>query len=301
MPPGQRGTLFFNPSSGAKLPAAESAALQDAAASAGLEVIRLTKEINVPETIRERMRRGVKLFIAAGGDGTINHVMQPLIHADGATLAVIPVGTYNHFAKDVGIPLPWREALDVALTGATRQVDAARINERFFVNNISMGLYPELVQKREERGRDYPRWKARLWAAYTTLQKFPHVTFTLETEHHEEVIRTQVLMISNNTYDLSRMGIEAPRNTLSEGRLSIYWIPHISRLELMKFGAHYLAGRVRTAPGFRSFRTSRMKLQSRKRTVNLGIDGEVMLMETPIVITSVPQGLLVKVPRESAA
>jgi YegS/Rv2252/BmrU family lipid kinase len=283
-----------------KLSGAELTALQDAATAAGLEVIRLTHEVNVSETIRDRIRRGVKLFIAAGGDGTINHVVQPLVHTEGATLGVIPAGTYNHFAKDLGIPLPWREALEVALTGATRQIDAARVNDRFFVNNVSMGLYPELVAKREERGRDYPRWKARLWAAYTTLQKFPHVTFTLETEHHEEVIRTQVLMISNNTYDLSRIGIEAPRNTLSEGRLSIYWIPHISRLELMKFGAHYLAGRVRTAPGFRSFRTSRMKLQSRKRAVHLGIDGEVMTMPTPIVITIVPQGLLVKVPRSSS-
>ena len=299
MPSTQRGTLFFNPSSGAKLSGAELTALQDAASEAGLEVIRLTHDVNVSETIRERMRRGLRLFVAAGGDGTINHVMQPLINADGATLGVIPVGTYNHFAKDLGIPLPWREALDVVLTGTTRQIDAARVNDRFFVNNVSMGLYPELVAKREERGRDYPRWKARLWAAYTTLQKFPHVTFTLETEHHEEIIRTQVLMISNNTYDLSRMGIEAPRNTLNEGRLSIYWIPHISRLELMKFGAHYLAGRVRTAPGFRSFRTSRMKLASRKREVHLGIDGEVMTMATPIVITIVPQGLLVKVPRDS--
>jgi YegS/Rv2252/BmrU family lipid kinase len=298
LPQSQRGTLFFNPSSGAKLPEAERTALQDAATAAGLEVIRLTKDVNITETIRDRMRRGLRLFVAAGGDGTINHVMQPLVHADGATLGVIPVGTYNHFAKDLGIPLPWREALEVVLTGTTRQIDAARVNDRFFVNNVSMGLYPELVAKREERGRDYPRWKARLWAAYTTLQKFPHVTFTLETEHHEEVIRTQVLMISNNTYDLSRMGIEAPRNTLSEGRLSIYWLPHISRLALMKFGAHYLAGRVRTAPGFRSFRTSRMKLQSRKRAVHLGIDGEVMTMPTPIVITIVPQGLLVKVPRE---
>jgi YegS/Rv2252/BmrU family lipid kinase len=299
LPSTQRGTLFFNPSSGAKLSGPELTALQDAATAAGLEVIRLTHDVNVSETIRDRMRRGVKLFVAAGGDGTINHVMQPLINADGATLGVIPVGTYNHFAKDLGIPLPWRAALEVVLTGTTRQIDAARVNDRFFVNNVSMGLYPELVAKREERGRDYPRWKARLWAAYTTLQKFPHVTFTLETEHHEEVIRTQVLMISNNTYDLSRMGIEAPRNTLSEGRLSLYWLPHISRLALMKFGAHYLAGRVRTAPGFRSFRTSRLKLQSRKRTVHLGIDGEVMTMPTPIVITIVPQGLLVKVPRGS--
>src|ERR1051326_5694743 len=87
-----------------------------------------------------------------------------------AVLGVIPMGTFNHFARDVGVPMAWREALDVALTGTTRQVDAARANDRFFVNNIAMGLYPELVARREERGREYPRWKARLYAAYATLQ-----------------------------------------------------------------------------------------------------------------------------------
>jgi len=298
LPASQRGTLFFNPSSGAKLSGAELQALQDAATAAGLEVIQLTHEVNVSETIRARMQRGVNLFVAAGGDGTINHVIQPLINAEGATLGVIPVGTYNHFAKDVGIPLPWREALDVIVNGTTRQVDAARVNERFFVNNVSLGLYPELVARREAKGRDYPRWKARLLAAWATLRKFRHVSLTLESEHREEVIRTHMLMVSNNPYDLSRIGIEAPRTTLSEGRLSIYWLPHMPRLALMKFVAHFLAGRVRTAPGFRSFRASQLRLQSRKRSLPIGIDGEVMMVQSPMVITIVPQGLLVKAPRE---
>ena len=160
-----------------------------------------------------------------------------------------------------------------------------------------MGLYPELVARREEKGRDYPRWKARLYAAYATLQKYPHVAVTLETEHHHEVIRTHVLMISNNSYDLSRLGIEAPRRALEEGRLSVYWLPHVPRLALTSFVAHYLAGRVHEAPGFRSFRTSRVKMQSSKHHLHLGIDGEVVTMDTPLVITIVPQSLQ----RESAA
>ena len=91
---------------------------------------------------------GTDLFIAAGGDGTINHVVQALVNTD-ARLGVLPMGTYNHFAKDLGIPLGWRAALDVALTGVTRQIDAERVNERFFFNYVSMCLYPELVSRRE--------------------------------------------------------------------------------------------------------------------------------------------------------
>lgn len=291
-----KGTVFLNPSSGTRFPAAEKQALEAAARDAGLEVIHLSRDVNVTETIRQRMREGSTLFIAAGGDGTINHVIQPLVHTE-AVLGVVPVGTYNHFAKDIGMPLDWRAALEVALSGEVRQIDAARANERFFVNNLSIGLYPELVASREAKGRDYPRWKARLQAFYTTFRQYSHVSFTVETEHHQEVIRTQAFMVSNNSYDLSRIGIEAPRSTLSEGRLSVYWLRHLPRLELMRFAAHYLAGRVSSAPGFRSFRTSKVKVQSSKRELRVGIDGEVFEMSMPLVITIVPSSLLVKVPR----
>ena len=288
--------MFFNPSSGAKTSAADLSALQQAASDAGLEVVRVTRELDSSKLIRKKMGEGVRLFVAAGGDGTINTVIQPLVNSE-AILGVIPVGTYNHFAKDLGIPLDWREALDVVVAGATKQVDTARINDRFFVNNVSMGLYPELVARREEKGRDYPRWKARLYAALATLRKYPHVAVTLESEHHQEAVRTHVLMISNNSYDLSRLGIEAPRVALEAGRLSVYWLPHVSRLALATFVAHYLAGRVHTAPGFRSFRTSRVRVQSSKKRFHLGVDGEVVTMETPLVIAIEPQSLSVKVPR----
>ncbi len=288
--------MFFNPSSGVKTPPAELSALEQAAGDAGLEVVHVTGDLDCTSLIGDRMREGIRLFVAAGGDGTINSVIQPLIHTD-AILGVIPAGTYNHFAKDLGIPLSWREALEVVVSGATRPIDTACINERFFVNNISMGLYPDLVARREEKGRDYPRWKARLYAAFGTLQKFPHVAVTLDSEHHQEVIRTHVLMISNNSYDLSRLGIEAPRLALEEGRLSVYWLPHMPRLSLARFVAHYLAGRVREAPGFRSFRTSRIKVDSSKQHLHIGVDGEVVTMATPLLITIAPQSLSVKVPR----
>ena len=202
-----KGIMFFNPSSGVKIAPSELSALEQSAAAAGLEVVRVTRGLDSGSLIRDRLREGRTLFVAAGGDGTINTVIQPLVHTE-AILGVIPVGTYNHFAKDLGIPLAWRDALEVVISGETKPIDAARINDRFFVNNISMGLYPELVVRREEKGRDYPRWKARLYAAYATLQKYPHVAVTLDTEHHSEVIRTHMLMISNNSYDLSRLGIE---------------------------------------------------------------------------------------------
>ena len=282
--------------SGPRFPPAEVDAFLSAASAAKLEVIQLARDVDITAICRDHLRRGTQLFIAAGGDGTVHHVVQAVVHTD-ATLAVLPIGTYNHFARDLNIPLDWRAALEVALTGERRQIDTARVNDRFFVNNVSMGLYPELVARREEKGRDYPRWKARLHAAYVTLRKYPHVTFTVESDHHQELIRTHVFMVSNNSYDLSRIGIQAPRSTLEEGRLSVYWLPHIPRWQLMKFVARYLAGRMREVPGFRSFRTQRMRVQSSRPHLHVGVDGEVFTLQTPLSITIVPQSLLVRVPR----
>ena len=291
-----KGTLFLNRNSGAKLPPGEIDSLRDEAARAGIEILPISPEVDCAQQIRERASRGIRLFIAAGGDGTVHHVLQAVVQSE-AMLAVLPLGTYNHFARDLGIPLDWREALDVALNGDSRQIDTGRINDRFFVNNVSIGLYPELVAKREERGRDYPRWKARLFALYTTLRKYPHVTLSVETEHHSEVLRTHVFMVSNNRYDLERVGIEASREMLTEGRLSVYWLPHTSRLRLTRFLARYATGRVRTIPGFRSFKTLRMRVQTPRPHLKVGIDGEVFTLPTPLVLTAVPQSLVVRVPR----
>ena len=298
--PTKQGTLFLNPSSGAGLSVTELSALEQAGIDAGLDVVRLAKGVDCTAIIREQMAMGRRLFVAAGGDGTISNVVQPLVNTE-ATLGVIPVGTFNHFARDVGIPLDWRRALEVALSGTTRQIDTGHVNDRFFINNLSIGLYPELVSRREERGRHYPRWKARIYAAVATLRKYPYVSLAVETDYLHEIIRTHVFVVSNNSYDLSRLGVQASRTTLEEGRLSVYWLPKVPRLQLTRFLAHYFAGRVTNTPGFRSFRTQRLRVQSPRHHLHLGIDGEVFTMEPPLVITAVPRSLLVKVPREERA
>jgi len=289
-------TLFLNRNSGSR---SDTAELIEAARAAGADVLEISPELDCSAEVRDRIRRGIKLFIAAGGDGTVHHVVQAVVNSDAA-LAVIPAGTYNHFAKDLGIPLDWNTALEVAFNGDSRQVDTARVNDRYFVNNVSLGLYPELVARREERGRDYPRWKARLYAFYVTVRKYRHVTLSIESDHVKEMIRTHVFMISNNSYDLERVGVEAPRETLTAGMLSVYWLQHTSRVRLMRIVGRYMAGRVRQIPGFRAFRTKHLRVQSSHDHLKIGVDGELATFATPLVITSVPRSLTVKVPRPGA-
>jgi diacylglycerol kinase family enzyme len=287
------GSLFLNRNSGVR---SEDDALIAAARDFGLEVIEISPDLDCLSEVRKRIDGGTRLIVAAGGDGTVHHVVQGLIHSRAA-LAVIPTGTYNHFARDVEIPLDWRAALDVALNGDSQTIDVARVNDRFFVNNVSLGLYPEMVARREAHGRDYPRWKARVYAFAGTMRKYHHVTLAIESHGRRELIRTHVFMVSNNSYDLGRFGIEAPRDTLSGGQLSVYWLPHTSRFRLARYIARYLAGRVRTIPGFRSFRTTQLRVQSSHGEVRVGIDGEVFELVPPLEIAIEPQSLTVRVPR----
>lgn len=288
----QSGTLFLNRNSGIH---SEDDALIAAARDAGLEVIEISEQLDCPAEVRARLARGTRLIIAAGGDGTVHHVVQAMIRSDAA-LAVIPTGTYNHFARDLGIPLAWREALDVALHGESRVVDTARIGERFFVNNVSLGLYPEMVARREARGRDYPRWKARIYAFAGAMKKYRHVTLAVESDGRRELIRTHVFMVSNNSYDLERFGVEAPRKSLTGGKLTVYWLPHTSRIRLARWIARYLAGRAHTIPGFRVFQTTELRVQTSHTHLRVGIDGEVLTLNAPLSIAIEPRSLTVKVP-----
>ena len=97
-------------------------------------------------------------------------------------------------------------------------------------------------------------------------------------------------------------GMKSPQVvTLTEGKLSVYWLPHTSRLRLMRFVTRYLRGRVRQIPGFRSFRTTRMQVQCARPSLDVGVDGELFTLPTPLVLTSFPRSLTVCVPRETSS
>src|SRR5665213_1862239 len=112
---------------------------------------------------------GVTIVVAAGGDGTVNGVASVLLNTD-AVLGVIPLGTLNHFAKDLGIPLGLEEAVANLVTGRTIKVDVGEVNGRPFLNNSSLGLYPSLVRQREEtQKRGHNKWLAFIAASFYVM------------------------------------------------------------------------------------------------------------------------------------
>src|SRR4051794_7176429 len=116
---------------------------------------------------------GTAGLVAAGGDGTVNTLASVAVDAD-VPLGVLPQGTLNHFAKDLGIPTDLDQALEVVLAGHTRRVDVGEGSGRIFVNNSSLGVYPRIVRLRERYGARGPgKWLAAPWATLAVLRRNP--------------------------------------------------------------------------------------------------------------------------------
>ena len=292
----RRGALFMNPASGSA-DRARADEIRDAATAGGLDVVMLDKSVDVQAEIRQRIEREQRLFVAAGGDGTVHTVMQALVGTEGE-LAVLPVGTWNHFARDIEVPLDWREALKVALGGQIHQIDVGRVNDRFFINNLSLGFYPELVQHREKY-RKLGKYRAYMHAMSAAMKKFPHVVLAVEAGPMFETIKTHVFMVSVNAYNLNQPGFIAPRESLDGGFLSVYWLPDLPKHHFVLSVGRYLRGKMDGA--IRSVRTTRLRVESARESMKVGLDGELHELATPIVISVVRRGLNVRTPRNTAA
>src|SRR4029450_6264872 len=113
-----------------------------------------------------------QLVIAGGGDGTVNTVAAALVGTE-VVLGVLPLGTLNHFAKDLGLPLELGGAVQTIGAGHTVRIDVGEVNGQMFLNNSSLGLYPRIVRHRQKQTERLGRgkWPAFLWATLVFLSR----------------------------------------------------------------------------------------------------------------------------------
>lgn len=289
-----RGAIFLNPRSGTanRVPMDE---LQEAARANRLEVVPIDGEIDVAAEVRRRIAAGQDLMIAAGGDGTIHYIAQSVI-GSSARLGILPVGTVNHLAKDLKIPLDWREALHVVLHGEHKLIDVGSINGVYFINILMLGLYPDVVREREKVRGHYGKFRAYLHAARLSFKRYRHVSFVFEADHRMEVVKTHIFAVAVNPYDLENTGIVAPKVAFDHGKLAVYWLPKMSKLATLRAFARYLRGRMKPGDELRYFATRQLTIHSPHRRVRVGLDGELEQLESPLRVTIVPQALTLMAP-----
>ena len=246
----------------------------------------------VVELARRAALGDADIIVAGGGDGTINSVASAAIES-GKTMGVLPFGTMNHFAKDLHIPLDLEDAIETIVAGHAVEVDVGEVNDRIFVNNSSLGLYPSIVRERQKQQRlGWGKWPAYVWAALAVLRRYPFLDVRLSVDGKEFKSRTPFVFIGNNEYEMESLNIGG-RACLDAGKLSLYMSDRTSRLGLFRLALRALFGGLRQEKDFIALCTKEIWIGTKHKHVRVALDGEVLVMEPPLHYKVRPRALRV--------
>jgi diacylglycerol kinase family enzyme len=247
--------------------------------------------------VRAAVDERPRMMIAAGGDGTISTAAAALAGTD-IPLGVLPFGTLNHFAKDLGIPLELETSVQNIIENNVIAVDVGVVNGRVFINNSSLGLYPDIVRDRERQQSRLGRgkWRAFLWASLSALRRFPFLIVRIEVESTKRDFITPVVFIGNNEYQMQGFDIGA-RESLERGALSIYIVKRQRRASLVRLSLAALLGRLEQARDFESLTATELVIETNRKHLLVSTDGEVQRMRSPLHYRIRPRELRVIVPR----
>jgi diacylglycerol kinase family enzyme len=252
------------------------------------------------EAVERAIADGCDALIAGGGDGTINLAASVLVGHD-IPLGVLPLGTLNHFAKDLGIPLELEDAVRVVLEGVTCRVDVGEVNGRVFLNNSSLGVYPAVVRLRERyQASGLGKWVAALWAGLTVLRRNPFMAVRLVVQEEATVRRTPFVFVGNNEYRM--VGLQAgTRQSLTRRHIAVYVLNADRRIGLVRLAWQVLLKGVDQVKELDELTVTHATIETRRPRLQVALDGEVLVLESPLEYRSRPAALQVYVPADSSA
>jgi YegS/Rv2252/BmrU family lipid kinase len=307
--PRQRVEVLLNVAAGVFQREEINALREGLAASFDAEALGATADYLSPEDIERTARRAldrarrqeIDAVIVGGGDGTI-HTVANVLAGTNVPLGILPLGTFNHFARDLGIPLAIEQAIQVIAARHTVAVDVGEVNGRIFINNSSVGIYPYIVIDRERARRDgnLDKRAALLRSAWRVLRRFPVHRLLVHAEGRGAPFKTPIIFIGNNSYSLSLPAM-GRRQRIDEGHLSIYVAKTQSRLSLLWLACRALLGLLDVSQDLETFQETAAEIRARRRRLAVALDGEVEIMATPLKYRIRPQALRVFAPAPQGA
>lgn len=284
-------------------PAEEAvAAIETAFQAAGHQIVCAAVSGEALETeIRNAAAGDADVVMVGGGDGTIATAAH-ILTGTGKALGVLPLGTMNLLARDLGLPLDLPAAIAALADGEIAAIDMAEVNGRPVLNNSVIGLYARMVQEREhQRGiRNISKWPAMGLAFLKTLIDYPRLEVELDLDGGRRRVLTPILAVANNAYDRG-LGPVPTRSNLSAGILAVYIGRHRSRLHFLRLFGRFVTGAWIDDPDLEVHLVKEVSVHARRRMLRVANDGEVHWTRTPLHYRIVPDGLRVLRPRRDAA
>lgn len=300
--PSVNGPLFivFNLGSGAGDADGERLAIEQACATAGreLHLLRVDDPRRLAAIARDAVQRAQAaqgVVVAAGGDGTLNAVAQAVL-GSGCAFGVLPQGTFNYFGRAHGIPQDTVQAMQLLLHAPVQPVQVGLVNDRVFLVNASVGLYPRLLEEREG-------WKSRFgrsrWVAFgagmaTLLRGYRSLRLQVEVQGQTRRVRTPTLFVGNNPLQLEQLGFPQAQD-VAQGALAAIVLRPVSRATMLWLMLRGAFGQLGQADQVLSIACTRLKAAlgwpMTARFIKVATDGEIVRLPLPLQFRVAPEPL----------
>jgi YegS/Rv2252/BmrU family lipid kinase len=253
----------------------------------------------IADALQSAMKGKPGTLIAGGGDGTINSIATHLVDTD-IRLGVLPLGTLNHFARDLKIPLALDQAVRTIVAAHTTRVDVGEVNGQVFLNNSSIGMYALMVQERDrERRSGLGKWPALIKASWKILSVHRSRKMHLVVDGRALERRTPLVFVGNNAYVLSGFEI-GERKQLDGGVLSLYIVPRDQRFNLVWLAIRSLFGHLHQDRDFQAMTAEDIVINAGRSHMHVATDGEVEELALPLHYRIRKRALCVIVPEKSS-
>jgi diacylglycerol kinase family enzyme len=244
--------------------------------------------------VREAAGRGAPVLGVAGGDGSLAAVVEVALDR-GLPFVCVPFGTRNHFARDLGLDPDDPLAALAAFDGVERRVDVGAVNDRAFLNNVSLGLYASFVHDPRRKTRNRLIATARLVPAALGRSRRP-LALSFEVDGTREERLALLAVVANNDYGGDSLAELGRRERLDEGLLHVYVVEAIGRRALVGLLARAARGRAEEAEGLVEWASPGLKVESHRPRLHAAVDGEAVVLEPPLELELRPRALRVLVP-----
>ena len=251
---------------------------------------------DLEEAIRRFRDSDLDAVIVAGGDGSVATAAKAMA-GSSKPLGVLPIGTFNLFARDLQVPLKLEQAVPALAGGHAQQVDTAEVNGKLFLCNSVMGLMPSLVDARESiRGKSLPQ---RLWdmgaAVGRLVRRYPRLTVTVDLGKGPQTITVRSLAVTCGPYQ-EKLGALPRRPRLDTGRLALYQVGHRGRLGMIWLIFSLVLGHWKESTAVSEWAAPQLTIAGRGASIQVVNDGELLRLALPLHYRIHPNELVVLAP-----
>lgn len=303
--------IILNAGSGHAETAEQRSTIEDALTRSGRTfTLRVVEDPSRLEDMAADMARLARdsggILVAAGGDGTINTVAGKAVEA-GCPFGVLPQGTFNYFGRTHGIPEDLGEAVQALLSARVQPVQVGQVNQRIFLVNASIGLYPQIIEERESDKKQFGRSRvvALLSMLKTALGRTQYLRISLESGGRTHTLRTAMLFIGNNSLQMEQLGIMPLSSALEDGKLAAIAPKSVGRIGMMGLMLRGALGMLGGAGNLVSFSFESLTVKQRtlygtRKKIKVATDGEICQLDTPLRFRVLTDQLMLMKPDSAA-